>query len=58
MAAVCLRDVRAALAEHTLADCQALRDAVLGAPSSVTARAVAGDLAAMQSAAEGVSSAR
>jgi hypothetical protein len=39
MAAVCLRDVRAALAEHTLADCQALRDAVLGAPSSVRYRA-------------------
>jgi len=46
MAPVCLPDVRAALAEHTLEQCRALAAAALRASSAVTARATVAELAA------------
>ncbi len=50
MAPVCLPDVRAALAEHTLEGCRALAAAALQASSAVTARATVAQLAASGSA--------
>jgi phosphoenolpyruvate-protein phosphotransferase (PTS system enzyme I) len=46
MAPVCLPDIRAALAEHTLEQCRALAAAALQASSAVTARATVAELAA------------
>jgi phosphotransferase system enzyme I (PtsI) len=49
MAPACLADVRAALAEHTLQECQALATAALNASSAITARAAVSELARQQS---------
>jgi phosphotransferase system enzyme I (PtsI) len=49
MAPACLADVRAALAEHTLQECQALATAALNASSAIAARAAVSDLARQQS---------
>jgi phosphotransferase system enzyme I (PtsI) len=49
MAPACLADVRAALAERTLKQCQALATAALNASSAVTARAAVSELARQQS---------
>ena len=51
MAPACLADVRAALAERTVEECQALANAALNASSAVTARAAVSELARRQSAA-------
>jgi phosphotransferase system enzyme I (PtsI) len=52
MAPVCLPDVRAALAEHTLEDCRALARIALEAGSAVTARAMIAEAARRTSAPE------
>ena len=49
MAPACLADVRAALAEHTLEQCQAFATAALNASSAVTARAAVSELARQES---------
>jgi len=51
MAPTCLADVRAALAERSLEECQALAEAALNASSAVTARAAVSELVRQQSAA-------
>ena len=51
MAPVCLPDVRAELAGHTLEQCRELAAAALAAPTAVDARAVVAELAGKQTAA-------